>query len=56
MVKRTSSVFRNKVYAKTSPPRKSYDTNNTDVFYVDETWSMVRLNLNDYDPKNNEGY
>ena len=33
-----------------------YVTNKTNVYHIDDTWSMHILNVNDYGPKNNKGY
>ena len=46
--------FKNEIYSKGS--RKSYPTNKTDVYHIDETWSLDILDLKDYGPKNNRGY
>ena len=35
-------------------PKKNYATNKTNVYYIDDTWSMDILDLIDYGPKNIE--
>ena len=44
----------NEIYSK--PPKKYYATNKTDVYHIDDTWSLDILDLKDYGPKNNRGY
>ena len=50
----TRKIFLNEVYANLS--KKNYVTNRIDVFYRDNFWSLDLLDLNDYEPKNNERY
>ena len=47
-------IFINEIYSK--PPKKNYSTNKTDVYYIDEIWSLDILDPKDYGPKNNRGY
>ena len=47
-------IFINEIYSK--PPKKNYDTNKTDVYYIDDIWSLEILDLKDYGPANNRGY
>ena len=47
-------MFKNEIYSK--PPKKNYDTNKTDVYYIDEIWSLDLLDLKDYGPEHNRGY
>ena len=47
-------TFVNEVYSK--GPKKNYATNKTDVFYIDNIWSLDILDLKDYGPENNRGY
>ena len=44
----------NEIYSK--PPKKNYDTNKTNVYYIDDIWSLDILHLKDYGPENNRGY
>ena len=47
-------LFINEIYSK--PPKKNYDTNKTDVYYIDDIWSLDILDLKDCGPENNRGY
>ena len=44
----------NKIYSK--GPKKNYATNKTDVYHIDDIWSLDILDLKDYGPENNRGY
>ena len=44
-------IFRNEIYSK--PLKKNYPTNKTDVYHIDDIWSLDILDLKDYGPKNN---
>ena len=46
--------FINEINSK--PPKKNYATNKTDVYYIDDIWSLDILDLKDYGPENNRGY
>ena len=46
--------FINEIYSK--PPKKYYVTNKTDVYHIDDIWSLDILDLKDYGPENNRGY
>ena len=54
MTQKKIKIFINEVYSK--PPRNYYPTNKTDVYHIDDTWSLDKLDLKDYGPKNNRGY
>ena len=54
MTQKNIKIFINEIYSKA--PKKYYATNKTDVFYIDDTWSLDILDLKDYGPKNNKGY
>ena len=54
MTQKNIKMFINEIYSK--PPRRYYATNKTDVFYIDDIWSLDILDLKDYGPKNNRGY
>ena len=54
MTQKNIKIFINEIYSK--PPKKNYATNKTDVYHIDEIWSLDILDLNDYGPKNNRGY
>ena len=54
MTQKNIKIFINEIYSK--PPRKYYPTNKTDVYYIDDIWSLDILDLKDYGPENNRGY
>ena len=54
MTQRNIKIFINEIYSK--PPRKNYVTNKTDVYHIDDIWSLDILDLKDYGPENNRGY
>ena len=47
-------IFINEIYSK--PPKKNYVTNKTDVYHIDDIWSLDILDLKDYGPENNRNY
>ena len=54
MTQKNIKIFINEIYSK--PPKKYYPTNKTDVYYIDDIWSLDILDLKDYGPENNSGY
>ena len=54
MTQKNFKIFINEIYSKA--PKKYYATNKTDVFYIDDTWSLDILDFKDYGPENNRGY
>ena len=54
MTQKNIKIFINEIYSK--PPKKYYPTNRTDVYYIDDIWSLDILDLKDYGPENNRGY
>ena len=54
MTQKNIKIFINEIYSK--GPRQSYPTNKTDVYHIDDTWSLDILDLKDYGPENNRGY
>ena len=54
MNQKNIKIFINEVYSK--GPKKYYTTKKTDVYYIDEIWSLDILDLKDYGPENNRGY
>ena len=54
MTQKTFEIFINENYSK--PPKKNYAANKTDVYQVDDFWSLDILDLKDYGPENNRGY
>ena len=54
MTQKNVKTFINEIYSK--PPKKNYITNKTDVYYIDDNWSLDILDLKDYGPENYRGY
>ena len=54
MTQKNIKMFINEIYSK--PPKKYYPTNKTDVYHIDDIWSLDILDLKDYGPENNGGY
>ena len=54
MSQKNIKIFINEIYSKA--PKKNYVTNKTDVYYIDDIWSLDILDLKDYGPENNRGY
>ena len=54
MTQKNFKFFINEIYFK--PPKKNYITNKTDVYHIDDTWSLDILDLKDYGTENNRGY
>ena len=54
MSQKNIKIFINEIYSK--PPKKNYITNKTDVYHIDDTWSLDILDLKDYGPENNRNY
>ena len=44
----------NEIYSK--GPKKTYNTNKSDVHHIDDIWSLDTLDLKDYGSENNRGY
>ena len=54
MSQKNIKLFIDEIYSK--PPKKNYATNKTDVYHIDDIWSLDILDLKDYGPENNRGY
>ena len=54
MTQKNIKIFINEIYSK--PPKRNYNTNETDVYHIDDIWSLDILDLKDYGPENNRGY
>ena len=54
MSQKNIKIFINEIYSK--PPKKNYVTNKTDVYHIDDIWSLDILDLKDYGQENNRGY
>ena len=54
MTQKNIKIFINEIYSK--GPRKSYPTNKTDFYHIDDIWSLDILDFKDYGPENNRDY
>ena len=54
MTQKNIKIFINEIFSKA--PKKNYITNKTNVYYIDDIWSLDILDLKDYGPENNRGY
>ena len=54
MTQKNIKIFINEIYSK--PPKNNYVTNKTDVYHIDDIWSLDILDLKDYGPENKRGY
>ena len=54
MSQKNIKIFINEIYSK--PAKKYYPTNKTDVYHIDDIWSLNILDLKDYGPENIRGY
>ena len=54
MTQKNIKIFINEIYSKA--PKKNYATNKTNVYHIDDIWSLDILDLKDYGPENNKNY
>ena len=54
MTQKNIKIFINEIYSK--GPKKNFATNKTDVYYINDIWSLDILDLQDYGPENNRNY
>ena len=54
MTQKNIKTFINEIYSE--PPKKYYATNKTDVYHIDDIWSLDILDLKDYGPENKRRY
>ena len=54
MTQKNIKIFINEFYSK--PAKKNYATNKTDVYHIDDIWSLDILDLKDYGSENNRRY
>ena len=54
MTQKNIKIFINEINSR--GPRKNYPTNKTNVYYIDDIWSLDILDLKDYGLENNRGY
>ena len=54
MTQKNIRINVNEIYSK--PPKKNYITKKTDVYHIDDIWSLDILDLKDCGPERNTGY
>ena len=54
MTRKNVKTSINETYSK--PPKKNYATNKTDVYHINDVWSLDILDLKDYGPEHNRRY
>ena len=54
MTQKVIKVLINEIYSK--GPKKNYLTNKSDLYHIDDIWSLDVLDLKDYGPENSRGY
>ena len=54
MSRKSIKIFINEIYSK--PLKRNYVTNRTDVYLINDIWSLNMLDLKDYGPENGKRY
>ena len=54
MTQKNIKIFINEVYFE--GPKRNYATNKSDVYHIDDIWSLDLSDLKDYGPENNRNY
>ena len=54
MTQKAIKILVNEIYSK--PPKQNYPTNKTDVYLIDDIWSIETLDLKDYGLENDQNY
>ena len=54
MAQKTIKAFISEFYSK--PPKNNYTTNKTDVYHIDDLWSLDIIDLKDYGVENKRRY
>ena len=54
MTQKTIKTFINEIYCK--PLKNNFSTKKTDVYHIDDIWSLDSWDLKDYGPENNRSY
>ena len=54
MTRKNIKIYNSEIYSK--PPEKNNATNKTDVYHIDDIWSLDILDLENYGPENKRGY
>ena len=54
MTQKSIKIFIKELHSKS--PKNNYCTNKTDIYHIDDIWSLDFLDLKNYGPENNRGY
>ena len=54
MTQKSIKIFIDEIYFR--PPKMNYSTNKTDVYHIDDIWSLYVLDWEDYGPEKKRGY
>ena len=54
MTQKNIEIFINQIYSK--PPKKNFVSNKTDVFYINDIWSLDIFDIKDYGPENDRHF
>ena len=54
MSQKAIKLFINEIYSK--PLKRNYATNRTNVYHIDDIWTLDILDFTDYAPENNRGH
>ena len=54
MTEKKIEIFINEIYSK--GPKRNFPTNKTDIYHINDIWSLDILDLKDYAPENNRRY
>ena len=54
MTQKTIKRFINEIFSK--PSKRNYPTNKTDVYHIDDIWSLDKSHLKGYGHEKNRGY
>ena len=54
MTRKNIKICINEINSK--GPKRNYATNKTDIYHIDDIWSLDILDLKDYGPESNRGY
>ena len=54
MTQKSIKLFINEIYSK--GPKKNYNTNKTDVYHINDIWSLDILVLKNYGPENKRSH
>ena len=53
MTQKTIKIVINEIHSR--PPKRNYPTNKTDIYHIDDIWSLDILDVKDYGRENNRG-